>query len=119
MKSKQPETPYHEADYPCFVFKCHPCNFVPLKSYATHLMGGSMTYEYMGMVGADQSYLVTLKIYRYCDASAGGTAPLDASMFLGIYNQDIIKSECGQKLVQNRKSSFGQQQFCYTTKYRI
>jgi hypothetical protein len=64
--------------------------FIPLKSYATHLMGGSMTYEYMGMVGADQSYLVTLKIYRYCDASAGGTAPLDASMFLGIYNQDVL-----------------------------
>lgn len=62
----------------------------PIKIYATHLMGGSMTYEYMGMVGTDQSYLVTLKIYRYCDASAGGTAPLDASMFLGIYNQDIL-----------------------------
>ncbi|MBK9045907.1 MAG: gliding motility-associated C-terminal domain-containing protein [Bacteroidetes bacterium] len=62
----------------------------PIKIYATHLMGGSMTYEYMGMVGTDQSYLVTLKIYRYCDASAGGTAPLDASMFLGIYNQDVL-----------------------------
>ena len=62
----------------------------PIKLFATHLMGGSMTYEYLGMVGSDQNYLVTLKIYRYCDPSAGGTAPLDASMFLGIYNQDII-----------------------------
>ncbi len=53
-------------------------------------MGGSMTYEYQGMVGGDLSYKVTLKIYRYCDASAGGTAPLDFSMFLGIYTQDPL-----------------------------
>lgn len=56
--------------------------------HATHLMGGSMTYEYQGMVGANQSYKVTLKIYRYCDPAAGGTASLDPSMFLGIYKQD-------------------------------
>ncbi|MBL0343125.1 MAG: hypothetical protein IPP71_21015 [Bacteroidetes bacterium] len=49
-----------------------------------------MTYEYQGLVGTNQSYKVTLKIYRYCDASAGGTAPLDPSMFLGIYNQDPL-----------------------------
>ncbi len=47
-----------------------------------------MTYEFQGMVGTSYSYKVTLKIYRYCDASAGGTAPLDPSMSLGIYLQD-------------------------------
>lgn len=56
--------------------------------YATHLMGGSITYEYLGMVGTDQSYKVTLKIYRYCDATAGGTAPLDPFMDLYMYLQD-------------------------------
>ncbi len=57
--------------------------------HATHLMGGSMTYEYTGSSGGNDNYHITLKIYRYCDASAGGTAPLDNSMFLGIYEQDI------------------------------
>lgn len=60
------------------------------QSNATHLMGGSMTYEYLGMSGTDQNYRVTLKIYRYCDATGGGTAPLDGSMMLGIYNQDPL-----------------------------
>jgi gliding motility-associated-like protein len=56
--------------------------------HATHLMGGSMTYQYIGVSGPNLQYRVTLKIYRYCDASGGGTAGLDASMFLGIYNED-------------------------------
>ncbi len=59
-------------------------------------MGGSMTYAYQGMVGGDLSYKVTLKIYRYCDVSAGGTAPLDFSMFLGIYTQDPLNPNDGK-----------------------
>jgi len=51
-------------------------------------MGGSITYEYTGMTGSDQTYRVTLKIYRYCDATAGGTAPLDPFMDLYMYLQD-------------------------------
>ncbi len=51
-------------------------------------MGGSITYEYTGMTGADQTYHITLKIYRYCDATAGGTAPLDNFMDLYMYLQD-------------------------------
>ena len=60
------------------------------KICATHLMGGSMTYLYEGMVGPDQQYRITLRIYRYCDATGGGTAPLDFSMLLGIYDQDPL-----------------------------
>jgi hypothetical protein len=48
-----------------------------------------MTYEYTGTTGGNDNYHVTLKIYRYCDTSGGGTAPLDNSMSLGIYNQDV------------------------------
>ncbi|MEP7169169.1 MAG: hypothetical protein ABI855_07330, partial [Bacteroidota bacterium] len=55
---------------------------------ATHLMGGSLTYEYMGPSGGNTQYHVTLKIYRYCDQISGGTAPLDPSMMLGVYLQD-------------------------------
>lgn len=59
-------------------------------SFATHLMGGSLTYLFQGMSGTDYQYKVTLKIYRYCDATGGGTAPLDFSMMLGIYDQDPL-----------------------------
>lgn len=64
--------------------------FFPRLSVATHLMGGSLTYLYQGMSGPDYQYRVTLKIYRYCDATGGGTAPLDFSMMLGIYDQDPL-----------------------------
>lgn len=64
--------------------------FFPRLSVATHLMGGSLTYLYQGMSGPDFQYKVTLKIYRYCDATGGGTAPLDFSMMLGIYDQDPL-----------------------------
>lgn len=63
---------------------------VPRIVLSTHLMGGSLTYLYMGMSGTDYQYQVTLKIYRYCDATGGGTAPLDVSMMLGIYDQDPL-----------------------------
>ncbi|HEX5002946.1 MAG TPA: PKD domain-containing protein [Bacteroidia bacterium] len=59
-------------------------------AFSTHLMGGSMTYTYSGSGGGMDNYHVTLKIYRYCDASGGGTAPLDFSMLLGIYTQDPL-----------------------------
>ncbi|HKR04034.1 MAG TPA: hypothetical protein VJY62_05295 [Bacteroidia bacterium] len=55
---------------------------------ATHLMGGSLTYEYIGPSGVNTQYHVTLKIYRYCDQTSGGTAALDPSMMLGVYLQD-------------------------------
>jgi gliding motility-associated-like protein len=61
------------------------------KSTATHLMGGSMEYAYKGVDAASgkNKYHVTLKIYRYCDTSTGGTAALDNQMYLGVYPQDI------------------------------
>ena len=60
------------------------------QSNGTHLMGGSMTYEYQGMSGTNYIYKVTLRIYRYCDVTGGGTAPLDPSMMLGVYLQDPL-----------------------------
>lgn len=51
-----------------------------------------MGYEFMGFDAASNTnhFHVTLKIYRYCDQSGGGTAPLDPSMMLGIYPQDEV-----------------------------
>ncbi len=61
---------------------------LPTKSGATHLMGGELSYEYDGSITGGAFYNVKLIVYRYCDTSVTQTAPLDPSMFLGIYNID-------------------------------
>ncbi len=53
-------------------------------------MGGSLTYEYLGNVGGFNQFHVTLKIYRYCDMTGGGTAALDASAKSGVFIQDNL-----------------------------
>lgn len=49
---------------------------------ATHLMGGNMYYEYLGLGPNGYDYHVTLKVYRYC---APGSSQLPNSMQLGAY----------------------------------
>ena len=61
---------------------------LPSRSEATHLMGGELTYRYDGSTTGGDFYVVTLIVYRYCDTTVTSTAPLDASMFLGIYPGD-------------------------------
>ncbi len=59
--------------------------FLPVeRSEATHLMGGELTYMYSGSQNGVNFYDVRLIIYRYCDSTIV-TAPLDQTMFLGIY----------------------------------
>ena len=59
-----------------------------LSGYATHLMGGNMTYTYVSYNATTNlySYLVTLHEYRYCSDS--NSAQLTNSEQLGIYYQD-------------------------------
>ncbi len=57
-------------------------------SRATHLMGGELTYQYDGAISGGAFYNVKLIVYRYCDSTIAPTAPLDASMFLGVYTND-------------------------------
>lgn len=49
-------------------------------------MGGELTYTYDGSIGGGGGnfYIIKLIVYRYCDSTIF-TAPLDASMLLGIY----------------------------------
>jgi len=57
-------------------------------SQATHLMGGELTYQYDGAISGGAFYNVKLIVYRYCDSTLAPTAPLDTSMFLGVYTND-------------------------------
>lgn len=62
--------------------------FLFAETQATHLMGGSMTYTYNGvdLATGNDKFKISLTIYRYCE---GATAPLDASLQMGVYPQDI------------------------------
>lgn len=59
---------------------------VAYSTYASHLLGGIMTYRYMGRTGPGQSqavFEITLKIYRDC---LNGQADYDDPLTLGVYN---------------------------------
>ncbi len=56
-------------------------------AFATHLMGGNMTYQYLGLNSGTglYDYRVTLKIYRLCDP---GSSQLPISTPIGAYQDD-------------------------------
>lgn len=58
--------------------------FAALSVKATHLVGGHMSYQYLGRLGnGNFQYRVTLKIYRDCAAS---TVPFDDDITITAYN---------------------------------
>ena len=69
-------------------------------AFSTHLMGGSLTYAYIAYDPGSNTtqYHVTLKIYRYCDATGGGTAALDPSQMLGVYLQDPLNPNADKSI---------------------
>lgn len=58
---------------------------------STHLIGGSMDYEYVGIFGNFVRYRVTLILYKDC--SPGVTGQLDDNITLGVYNNDFNNSK--------------------------
>ena len=53
---------------------------------ATHLVGGSMSYEYLGLQNnGNYRYRITIKMYRDCAAS---TVPFDDEIDVGFYNNN-------------------------------
>lgn len=57
---------------------------------ATHLVGGSMSYEYLGLQNnGNYRYRVTIKMYRDCAAS---TVPFDQEIDIGIYNNNADRT---------------------------
>ena len=65
------------------------------QAQATHLMGGNLTYEYLGLNGSTglYDYRITLTIYRLCDP---GSSLLPSTMELGAY-QDNPSNPTGDK----------------------
>ncbi len=50
-----------------------------VEGYATHIIGGEITYQYLG----NNNYKITLKVYRDCNT---GQAPFDDPAVLGVFN---------------------------------
>ena len=69
---------------------------LPDISFATHLMGGSITYEYKGRSGSNYRYLITVEMYR--DAfSSTSPVPFDNSIAVGIYYNNTSRSRYQQE----------------------
>ena len=61
--------------------------FFPLYSYSTHLIGGEMTYRYLG----NDTFQIKLTVYRDC---ANGIPPFDDPASIGIFdfNNNILRT---------------------------
>ena len=56
--------------------------------FASHLVGGSLGYEYMGQFGSDYRYKIILVVYNNCDGSSQIPLPV-ATQPIAIYDHDI------------------------------
>jgi gliding motility-associated-like protein len=64
----------------------------PVSSWAKHIIGGDITYQYISDAGANSKvWRFTMKIYRDCN---GGGAPFDSdasiSIFRGTYQNNVL-----------------------------
>ncbi|MCB9189350.1 MAG: gliding motility-associated C-terminal domain-containing protein [Flavobacteriales bacterium] len=58
-------------------------------SFATHLVGGSIGYEYIGKFGANYRYKITLITYTDCGPTSQIPDPEDPIQPVGIYEHDV------------------------------
>jgi gliding motility-associated-like protein len=66
---------------------------VPL-AQATHLIGGSMSYQYLGQnTKGNFRYKITLHMYRDCKQNVAGTVQFDPKIKIGIYHSNTPKSK--------------------------
>ncbi len=84
------------------------CLLSAYNANATHLMGGNLTYTYLGQTGSNYNYEVTLKLYRYC---ASGSSQLPNNMDLGIYEEDTLNPGADKNLVSSTTMPLISQQF--------
>lgn len=64
-------------------------------TYATHLIGGSMGYEYIGKFGSNYRYKITLITYTNCGPSSQIPNPEDPIQPIGIYEHDLQNDPAG------------------------
>lgn len=73
-----------------------------IRSYASHLMGGSISYEFLGYNAASNlySYRISAQVYRYCDSTGTGGTPaaLDQQLTTGIYPQNPFQPNANKSL---------------------
>ena len=62
---------------------------VSLSVSANHLLGGSITYQYISSASDSITYSISVKLYRECLAKKTGFDPL---LKLGIYYNDAKKN---------------------------
>lgn len=63
---------------------------------STHLVGGSVTYKYMGKIGLYHKYRLTFRLYRDCYNS---NTPFDPNLQVGIYPDNGSKKLQRVKLI--------------------
>ena len=84
------------------------CLFSAYDASATHLMGGNLTYTFLGQTGSLYNYEVTIKLYRYC---ASGSSNLPNNMELGAYEQDTLNPNDDKNLTLGAIMPLISQQF--------
>ncbi|MCB9197126.1 MAG: gliding motility-associated C-terminal domain-containing protein [Flavobacteriales bacterium] len=65
------------------------------QSYATHLIGGSMGYTYLGKFGNNYRYKVTLITYTDCGPTSQIPNPEDPIQPIGIYEHNVQNNPTG------------------------
>jgi gliding motility-associated-like protein len=58
-------------------------------TYATHLVGGSIGYEYLGQFGSNYRFRITLITYTDCGPTSNLPNPEDPIQPVGIYEHDV------------------------------
>jgi gliding motility-associated-like protein len=83
---------------------------VTTNASASHLMGGNLTYEYLGLNGGTglYEYRVTLYVYRLCDP---GSSQLPGSMNFGAYQDDPGNPNGPKQLLSSITLPIQSQQF--------
>ncbi len=71
------------------------------QGFASHIVGGEMTYEYVGPGVSPNTthYTITLKLFR---DELGGGAPMPASVYIGIFNGGQQYPSFGQPYLVNK-----------------
>src|SRR5690348_52340 len=81
---------------------CFMLSFMSISTHlkATHLMGGSLTYQYLVLdsISGLYQYGVTITIYRYCEA---GSSLLPTSLDIGVYEDNPANPGGDKLLVQS------------------
>jgi len=67
------------------------------KSFSSHLMGGNLGYEYLGVnANGLYQYRITITVYRYCEP---GSSNLPTTMNLGVYRDNPTNPTGNKQLI--------------------